>query len=183
MVTVEDLTREARLSRGAFYSHFRSLEALWAAVEAELASAIRDFSPAGVAEADPVARTAGCAAFIGEAQRTPCWGALFARGARAFPAVASAARDRLKATLGLAKSEGRLAPFSMEVGFDLIFGVVLEAMRSANEARLSPRDVPDVVSGILRALGVQADDVNRALRQLDDGMALERDVHSATRTN
>ena len=71
----------------------------------------------------------------------------------------------------------------MEVGFDLIFGVVLEAMRSASEARLSPRDVPDVVSGILRALGVQADEVNQALRRLDDGMAPERDVHSATRTN
>ena len=71
----------------------------------------------------------------------------------------------------------------MEVGFDLIFGVVLEAMRSASEARLSPRHVPDVVSRILRALGVQADELNRALRQLDDGMAPERDVHSATSTN
>ena len=153
-------------------------------VAAELALAIRDFSPAGVAAADPVARiAAGCAAFIGEAQRDPGWGALFARGVSVFPAVASAARNRLTATLGLAKGEGRLAPFSMEVGFDLIFGVVLEAMRSASEARLSPRDVPDVVSGILRALGVQADEVNRALRQLDDGMAPERDAHSATRTN
>ena len=178
------MTREARLSRGAFYSHFRSLDELWAVVAAELALAIRDFSPAGVAAADPVARiAAGCAAFIGEAQRDPGWGALFARGVSVFPAVASAARDRLTATLGLAKGEGRLAAFSMEVGFDLIFGVVLEAMRSASEARLSPRDVPDVVSGILRALGVQADEVNRALRQLDDGMAPERDAHSATRTN
>jgi AcrR family transcriptional regulator len=183
-VTVDDVTREARLSRGAFYSHFRSLDELWAVVAAELALAIRDFSPAGVAAADPVARiAAGCAAFIGEAQRDPGWGALFARGVSVFPAVASAARDRLTATLGLAKGEGRLAAFSMEVGFDLIFGVVLQAMRSASEARLSPRDVPDVVSGILRALGVQADEVNRALRQLDDGMAPERDAHSATRTN
>ena len=177
------MTREARLSRGAFYSHFRSLNELWAVVAAELALAIRDFSPAGVAEADPVARiAAGCAAFIGEAQRDPA-GELCCPWVSVFPAVASAARDRLTATLGLAKGEGRLAAFSMEVGFDLIFGVVLEAMRSASEARLSPRDMPDVVSGILRALGVQADEVNRALRQLDDGMAPERDAHSATRTN
>ena len=44
------MTREARLSRGAFYSHFRSLDELWAVVAAELASAIEDFSPAGFAE-------------------------------------------------------------------------------------------------------------------------------------
>jgi hypothetical protein len=56
-----------------------------------------------------------------------------------------------------------LASFSIEVGVDLVFGVVLQAMRSASEARLSPRDVPDVVQGILRALGVGADDVDRAL--------------------
>ena len=163
-VTVDDVTRQARLSRGAFYSHFCSLDELWAVVAAELVSAITDFSPIFVPATDPVARIAsGCAAFIGEAQRDPGWGALFACGACAFPSVASAARDRLTATLGLAKGEGRLAPFSVEVGFDLVFGAVLEAMRSASDARLSPRDVPDVVSGILRALGVQADEVNRVL--------------------
>jgi AcrR family transcriptional regulator len=184
LVTVDHVTREARLSRGAFYSHFRSLDELWAVVAAELALAIRDFSPVSVAAADPVARiAAGCAAFIGEAQRDPGWGALFARGVSAFPIVASAARDWLTTSLQLAKGEGRLTPFSMEVGFDLIFGAVLEAMRSASEARLSPRDVPDVVGGILRALGVHADEVNQALRQLDNGMAPARDARSATRTN
>ena len=100
----------------------------------------------GLSVADPVARiAAGCAAFIGEAQRDPAWGALIARGAWAFPTVASAARERLKTNLRLAQREGRLASFSIEVGFDLVFGIVLQAMRSASEARLSPDDVPDVV--------------------------------------
>jgi AcrR family transcriptional regulator len=183
LVTVEDVTREARLSRGAFYSHFRDLDELWAQVAGELASAIRGFSPTSVSAADPVARiAAGCAAFIGEAQRDPDWGALFARGACAFPVVTSAARERLKASLQLARGEGRLFPFSMEVGFDFVFGVVLEAMRSASDARLTRRDVRDVVGGILRALGVQADEVNRALRQIDQEMVPARGGASATRT-
>ena len=46
---------------------------------------------------DPVEVIAiGCAAFIGEAQRDPAWGALIARGAWAFAPVAGAARERLK---------------------------------------------------------------------------------------
>ena len=114
--------------------------------------------------ADPVERiAAGCAAFISEAQRDPVWGALIARGAWDFPNVAFAARERLKTNLRLAQKEGRLASFSTEVGFDLVFGVVIQAMRSASEARLSPRDVPDVVLGILRALGLSAGEAEGAL--------------------
>ncbi len=181
-VTVDDLTRQARLSRGAFYSHFRSLDELWAVVASELASAIRDFGPTDPT-ADPIARiAAGCAAFIAEAQRDPGWGALFARGACAFPVVASAARERLMASLRVAKGEGRLSPFSIEVSFDLIFGVVLQAMRSASDARLSPRDVPNFVGGILRALGVKADEVRRALRQIDEKLTPARNATSATNT-
>ena len=37
-VTVEEVTRQAGLSKGAFYSHFRGLDDLWAAVAAELAA-------------------------------------------------------------------------------------------------------------------------------------------------
>ena len=146
-VTIEDVTRQARVAKGTFYSHFRSLDDLRAEVAAELSAAFEDFADShGLAIADPVARiAAGCAAFIGEAQRDPAWGALVARGACAFPAVASAARERLKTNLRLAQREGRLASFSIEVGFDLVFGVVLQAMRSASEARLSPPDVPDLV--------------------------------------
>jgi len=165
-ITVEEVTTRARVAKGTFYSHFRTLDKLRAAVAADLAAAFENFVDSiGLPIADPVARIAvGCAAFIGEAQRDPAWGVLIAGGAYAFPAVASAARERLKANLQLAQCEGRLASFSNEVGFDLVFGVVVQAMRSASEARLSPADVPDVVRGILRALGIGPEEANRALR-------------------
>jgi AcrR family transcriptional regulator len=183
-VTVDDVMRQARLSRGAFYSHFRSLDELWASVALDVASAVRRFGRTGVVAADPVARiAAGCAAFIDEAQRDPDWGALFARGVSAFPIVANAARERLTESLRLAEGEGRLTPFSLEVGFDLVFGAVLEAMRLASDARLSPRDVPDIVGGILRALGVPASEVELALRQLDHETTQKRDAASESITN
>jgi hypothetical protein len=80
----------------------------------------------------------------------------------------------LKTNLRLVQREGRLASFSTEVGFDLVFGVVVQAMRSASEARLSPRDVPDVVLGILRALGLPADEAEGALRRMDEATAPRR---------
>lgn len=183
-ITIDCVMRQARLSRGAFYSHFRSLDELWAAVASDVASAVKRFGRTGVVSADPVTRiAAGCAAFIGEALRDPDWGALFARGVSAFPSVASAARERLTESLRLAEGEGRLSSFSREVGFDLVFGAVVEAMRSASDRRLSPRDVPDIVGGILRALGVETSEVDLALRQLGEQTAPKRDAASETITN
>ena len=172
-VTVEEVTRQAGLSKGAFYSHFRGLDDLWAAVAAELAEAFADVAEASRRSvADPVERiAAGCAAFIGEAQRDPAWGALIARGAWDFSDVAHSARERMKTNLRLAQKDGRLPPFSTEVGFDLVFGIAIQAMRSASEARLSPHDVPDVVLGILRALGLPAQEPERALERVDAAAA------------
>jgi AcrR family transcriptional regulator len=159
-VTIEDVTRQAQVAKGTFYSHFRSLDDLRAAVAAELSAAFKDFIDShGLAVADPVAR-----------------------GASAFLAVASAARERLKTNLRLGQKERRLASLSTEVGFDLVFGVVLQAIHSASEARLSPRDVPDVVQGILRALGVGAEEVDRALRRVDEAAAA-RGAGSPAATN
>ena len=166
-VTVEDVTRQAGLSKGAFYSHFRGLDDLWATVAAELAAEFEGVAGASRRSvADPISRiAAGCAAFISEAQRDPAWGALIARGAWDFANVACAARERLKTNLQHAQREGRLASLSTEVGFDLVFGIVIQAMRSASEARLSPNDVQDVVLGILRALGLPAEEALSALER------------------
>ena len=172
-VTVEDVTRQAGTSKGAFYSHFSRLEELWDAVAAELAEGLDEVARANrPADVDPIEGiAAGCAAFIGEAQRNPPWGALIAHSLWTFPRVARVARERLSANLRRAQSEDRLASFSEEVGFDLVFGAVVQAMRSASEARLSPGDVPDVVQGILRALGVRTEEAEAAMRRTREAAA------------
>jgi AcrR family transcriptional regulator len=184
-VTVEEVTNGAQVARGTFYSHFRTLDELRAAVATDLAAAFDNFADSiGLSAADPVARIAvGCVAFIGEAQRDPAWGVLIAGGAYAFPAVASAARERLKANLLLAQGEARLASISSEVGFDLVFGVVIQAMRPASEARLSPADVPDVVRAILRALGVGSEEADRALTLASEAADAARSAAAAPARN
>lgn len=181
-VTTEDVIREAGLSRGAFYSHFHSLDELRAVLAAELLTSVKELLGRNeIVVTDPVGAIAiGCAAFISEARRDPNWGALIASGA--FPSAGGAARERLKASLTLARGEGRLVPFSIEVGFDLVLGVVLQAMRSASEARLSPADVLDIVGGILRALGVQAEHADLALRQIPEQAAPAQDARLAKTT-
>jgi AcrR family transcriptional regulator len=184
-VTVEEVTNGGQVARGTFYSHFRTLDELRAAVATDLAAAFDNFADSiGLSAADPVARIAvGCVAFIGEAQRDPAWGVLIAGGAYAFPAVASAARERLKANLLLAQGEARLASISSEVGFDLVFGVVIQAMRPASEARLSPADVPDVVRAILRALGVGSEEADRALTLASEAADAARSAAAAPARN
>jgi AcrR family transcriptional regulator len=184
-ITVEDVTRQARLAKGTFYSHFSRLDDLWAAVAAELVDGFADVADASRRSvADPVAAIAvGCAAFVSEAQRDSAWGALVARGAWAFPTVAAAARERLKTNLRLAQAQGRLACFSTEVGCNLVFGIVLQAMSSVSESRLSPGDVLNLIQGILRALGVSAEDAECALRRLDKMAASTRGAGSTPATN
>ena len=68
----------------------------------------------------------------------------------AFPTFLSAARECLRQTCVSPKAKG--AP-SRLVGFDLVFGIIPQAIRSASGARI-PADAKDVVQAILRALGV-----------------------------
>jgi len=120
-VTVEDVTKQARLAKGTFYSHFRQLDELGAAVAAEIVEAFTDIAEASRHSiTDPVEVIATCS--------------------------------------------------SIDVGFDLVFGIVVQTMRSASEARLSHRDVPDIVQGILRALGVKPADAESALRRVEHGL-------------
>jgi AcrR family transcriptional regulator len=169
-ITVDDVTREAEVAKGTFYVHFQHLDDLRAAVADELARELDDLlQPCRIAIADPVERIAtGCAAFIRQALQDPAWGGLTARGVWAFPAVATAARKRLGEDVRAAIAQGRIAPISAEVGFDIAVGIVLQAMRSASEKRLSPSDVPGAVSGVLRGLGVKAGEVERIVRRLPE---------------
>ena len=71
-ITVEDVTRQARLAKGTFYSHFRRLDDLWAAVAAELVDAFADVADASRRSVDPVAAIAvGCAALSARRSAIP----------------------------------------------------------------------------------------------------------------
>ena len=167
-VTIDDLVNEAGVAKGTFYVHFEHLADLHAAVADELAQELDDLlQPFRLRLADPVERiAAGCAAFIREAMRNPSWGSLAARSAWALPSVASAARANLREDLRLAVAKGRLAALTPELGFDIVSGIVLQAMRAAGDRRLSPSDAPAAVEAILRAIGVAPDEAHALVERV-----------------
>jgi AcrR family transcriptional regulator len=170
LVTIDDLVGEAGVAKGTFYGHFEHLTDLQVAVAYELAE---DFDvllqPFRLTLADPIERVAaGSAAFIREALRDPAWGCLVARGAWALPTVESAAQTKLTEDLQLAAAKGRLGALTPELAFDVVIGIVLQAMRVAGESRLSPSDAPMVVEAILRALGVALDEAHAIVERVFD---------------
>ncbi len=169
-VTIEDLVGEAGVAKGTFYVHFEHLTDLQAAIADELAQELDDLlQPFRLQLADPIERiAAGCAAFLREALRNPSWGSLAARAAWALPSVAGAARANLREDLRLAAAKGRLGAVTQELGFDIVSGIVLQAMRAAGERRLSPSDAPAAIEAILRALGVASKEANAIAERVFD---------------
>ena len=111
--------------------------------------------PRRLALDDPIDRiAAGCGAFVAQAMNDPAWGALVAHSATAMPNVAAVARKRLKEDIDRAARDGHLGGVPADLAFDLASGMVLHAMLLAPRQRRSPRQAPDVVSAILRAIGV-----------------------------
>ena len=155
-VTVDDVVGAADVAKGTFYVHFASLSDLQRIVADELAHEFDELlQPRRLALDDPIERiAAGCGAFIVQALRNPAWGSLVAHSAAAMPSVAGVARKRLKEDIDRAARDGQLNGVTPDLAFDFANGIVLHAMQTASEKRLSPEQAPDVVAGILRAIGV-----------------------------
>jgi AcrR family transcriptional regulator len=155
-VTVDDVVGAADVAKGTFYVHFASLSDLQRIVADELAHEFDELlQPRRLALDDPIERiAAGCGAFVIQALRNPAWGSLVAHSAAAMPSVAGVARKRLKEDIDRAARDGQLNGVTPDLAFDFANGIVLHAMQTASEKRLSPEQAPDVVAGILRAIGV-----------------------------
>ncbi len=155
-VTVDDVVGAAGVAKGTFYLHFESLGDLQNLVADDLAREFDELlQPRRLTLEDPIERiAAGCGAFIAQALRNPAWGSLVAHSAAAMPSVAGVARKRLKEDIDRAARDGQLNGVTPDLAFDFANGIVLHAMQTACEKRLSPEQTPDVVTGILRAIGV-----------------------------
>jgi AcrR family transcriptional regulator len=166
-VTVDDVVNAAGVAKGTFYVHFDDLDDLKSVVADELAREFDDLlQPRRLSLDDPLERiTAGCGAFINEALYNPAWAALIARGAAAMPGIARVARGRLNEDIRRAAATGRLHDVAPDLAFEFVLGITVRTMQSAAEGRLKPKHAPAVVAGILRAIGVTAEEAQEiALR-------------------
>jgi len=140
--------------------HFDDLDDLQSVLGDELAREFDELlQPRRLSLDDPIERiAAGCGAFINEAMRDPIWGALIVRSAAAIPDVGRVARARLNEDIRRAAASGRLHDVAPELPFEFVLGITLRAMQSAAEGRLKPKHAPLIVAGILRAIGVPAEE-------------------------
>ena len=159
-VTVDDVVIAAGVAKGTFYVHFDGLDDLQSMMADELAREFDELlQPRRLSLDDPTERiAAGCGAFINQALHDPIWGALIARAAAAMPSVARVARGRLNEDIRRAAARGRLHDVAPDIAFEFVIGITVRAMQSAAEGRLKPKHAPFIVAGILRAIGVPAEE-------------------------
>jgi AcrR family transcriptional regulator len=159
-VTVDDVVNAAEVAKGTFYVHFDGLDDLQSVVADELAREFDDLlQPRRLLLDDPLERiAAGCGAFINQALHDPAWAALIARGAAAMPDIARVARGRLNEDIRRAAATGRLHDVAPDLAFEFVLGITVRTMQSAAEGRLKPKHAPGIVGGILRAIGVTAEE-------------------------
>ena len=173
-VTVDDVVAAAGVAKGTFYVHFDSLGDLQNLVADDLAREFDELlQTRRLALDDPIERiAAGCGAFIIQTLRNPDWAALVAHSATALPNVAGVARRRLKEDIERAAQDGHLNGVMPELAFDFAVGIVLHAMLSAPRKRHSLRQAPDLLAGLLRAIGVAparaAAVARRAVKRVQD---------------
>ncbi|PSH56441.1 MULTISPECIES: TetR/AcrR family transcriptional regulator [Phyllobacterium] len=163
-VTVDDVVQEAGVAKGTFYTHFDSLEALAAAVAEELVQSFDELlQPGRTALTEPALRIAfGCRAFIDKALNDSRWAAVVARMTATNPQSGDNIRRRLLEDLQHLSQEAPAAELNVEI----VVGIMLHMLRVIGEDRLSSFDPDAVISAILRAIGLSAQQAGSVLKRL-----------------
>jgi len=167
-VTVDDVVREAGLAKGTFYVHFDDLHDLTSAVADDLIKTFDELlQPARLSLEDPVMRIAfGCNAFFEQASADPSWAAVVARMGSSVRSVGEVARSRLFEDVRRASKALRPVNLSAEVSQEIILGIMFGVLAALGEGRLSHRDREEVLSALLRAIGVGDRQAKSVLAQL-----------------
>jgi AcrR family transcriptional regulator len=153
-LTIDAIVEAAGVAKGTFYYHFQSVEELVAAAGAKLADSFDELlAPSRLDEPDPVERMAfAFTKFLEKALDDPLWGRLAVRSVEA-PAAIGRIRENLKADLGEAIAQGRLAIQDVELAADIVMGIWLQVTRGSLERRTSPELTRQALDAVLRALG------------------------------
>ncbi|WP_331373401.1 TetR/AcrR family transcriptional regulator [Sinorhizobium chiapasense] len=179
-VTVDDVVKEAGVAKGTFYVHFDSLEALTAAVAEELVQSFDELlQPGRISISDPALRIAfGCRLFIDKALTDSRWAAVAARMTAATPKGGENIRRRLFEDLQQLSKES-LEETSAELKLEVVVGIMLQILRALGEGRLSSLDRDAVISAILRAIGLSAQQAESVLERLPPNTIPEKSSRAA----
>jgi AcrR family transcriptional regulator len=166
-VTVDDVVKGAGVAKGPFYVHFKDLRELTATVADELIESIDSMlQPGRLSIRDPALRIAfGCGCFIDKALSDPGWACVVARMAATAAIGGENTRRHLFEDLSRF-SKGLRGGISPKLSQEIVVGIMLRLLGAFAEGRLSSRDRDAAIGAILRAIGLNARQVNAALASL-----------------
>jgi len=167
-VTIDEIVQEAAVAKGTFYSHFNDLEELAAAVADELIAAFDELiQPQRLSTTEPLERIAfGCDAFLRQCLSYRSWASLATRMAISNRAVGSVLRDRLSQDLRQALDKLPRSGMTLELGVEVIVGVILQVGAAIGDGRFDDRDRPEAIRSTLAAIGVGRRDSTSILARL-----------------
>ncbi len=153
---IEEVIREAGVSRGTFYNYFRTPGELYDALSEEASNQVlRLVDPVVLLHDDAAARVScGVRLVLRTGHQHPEFGAFIARRGPGGVFAGGLFEEYLPRDLSLGMANGRFEEIPMRVAVDLVLGPVLAALHTLTTETVPP-EYPDLVArGILKALGV-----------------------------
>ena len=149
---IDDFIRAAAVSRGTFYNYFKTTEELLEATVSWLADdLIRSIDPEVITIKEPALRLAtAIRMYLRWAASEAQWCAFMAK----IPRIGMIAERRIKRDLRQGLRTGVFRYKALSAAEDLVVGASQQAIRSMAENNVASNHADEVVSLILRGLGV-----------------------------
>ena len=166
MPVVEDVLKEAGVSRATFYTHFISLEDAIDAVGQELAEGmLQNLFDLFKSADDPLARMAtGIEMFLIRAVMDPLWGDFISR--TDFLSHDTALQKVVARDLKHARQQGAIEFAEVDAALALFIGTLTQAIRHlVKTERKSRAYVENVTIMILRGLGTELEDARGVVKE------------------
>lgn len=162
-LTASEVVAEADVANGTFYNHFLDRDDFIQTLASESLKAITTGSAEDTEGADPAWRCAVASTRVLQAAvREPLWGRAVLRLAECPTPPQAAIQRHLRADLAEGHQIGRFAYGDDPVTVDLVTGTLLATLRrlASLDSAVDDQTVPDVVTRILEAIGVEHDEAH-----------------------
>jgi len=162
-LTAAEVVAEADVANGTFYNHFLDRDDFIATLASESLKAITTDSAEDTGGADPAWRFAVASTRVLQAAvRQPLWGRAVLRLSECPTPPHAAVQQHLRADLAEGHKTGRFTHGDDPVTIDLVSGTLMATVRRlvSPDHPCDDRDVPDVVTRLLEAIGLDHDDAH-----------------------
>ncbi len=162
-LTASDVAVEADVANGTFYNHFLDRDDFIHVLARESLKAITTDSAEETEGADPAWRCAVASTRVLQAAvREPLWGRAVLRLAEYPTPPHAAIQQHLRSDLADGHRTGRFTHGDDPVTVDLISGTLMATLRrvASPDAVVDDRTVPEVVTRILEAIGLEHDEAH-----------------------